>query len=276
MSQAPDSVPTSAAIHGPRWGARVADWAELAAGVSAPAWQLVAEATGIGQGSRVLDIGCGSGEFCQLAAARGAAVSGIDAATGMIERARRQAPDGDLRVGPMEDLPWDQDTFDVVTAFNAMQFAADPVVALAEAKRVTRAGGHVAVCNWGRPDDCELVAVVGALRELQPPPPPETPPPRPPALGEPGALEQLARRVGLTPVAAGEVDVPFEAPDQETLERALLAPGGVVPAIDHSGEQAVRMTIGEAAAPFRRPDGSYRLKNRFRYVISSLPASATS
>lgn len=29
---------------------------------------------------RVLDIGCGSGEFCRLAAARGAAVSGIDAA----------------------------------------------------------------------------------------------------------------------------------------------------------------------------------------------------
>jgi hypothetical protein len=30
----------------------------------------------------------------------------------------------------------------------------------------------------------------------------------------------------------------------------------------------VRRTIVEAAAPFRRPDGSYRFENRFRYVIA--------
>jgi hypothetical protein len=89
-----------------------------------------------------------------------------------------------------------------------------------------------------------------------------------------GVLEELARGIGLDTVRAGEVDVPFEAPDQDTLERALLAPGGVAPAIEHSGEDAVRQTIVEAAEPFRRPDGSYRLENRFRYVISQRPAVA--
>ena len=55
----------------------------------------------------MLDVGCGSGEFCGLAAARGAVVSGIDAAEGMIEAARRLVLDGDFRVGAMERLPWE-------------------------------------------------------------------------------------------------------------------------------------------------------------------------
>jgi 2-polyprenyl-3-methyl-5-hydroxy-6-metoxy-1,4-benzoquinol methylase len=41
----------------------------------------------IGKGTCVLDVGCGSGEFCRLAYAIGAHVSGIDAAEAMIELA---------------------------------------------------------------------------------------------------------------------------------------------------------------------------------------------
>jgi SAM-dependent methyltransferase len=167
----------------------------------------------------------------------------------------------------MESLPWGDDSFDVVSGFNAFQFAADLGVALAEAKRVARSGGQVAICNWGRAEDSQLLAVMGSLRELQPPPPPGPPPPDPRAIGEPGVLEDLARQAGLDPVRADEVDMPFEAPDQERLARALLSPGSVAPAIEHSGEEAVRKTIVEAAAPFRKPDGSYRIENRFRYVI---------
>jgi SAM-dependent methyltransferase len=269
MSETRASARTSAAIHGPRWGARAGAWAELCAGSSLPAWEAVAATTGIGGGTTLLDVGCGSGEFCQLAATRGASVSGIDAAEGMVEIARRQVPGGDFRVGAMESLPWADNSFDVVTGFNAFQFAADVVGALAEARRVALPTGRVAICAWGRFEDNELLAILGPLRELRPPPSPGAPPPGIPALGEPGALEDVARKAGLDPLRAGEVDVPFEAADQDTLERALLASGGVVPAIEHSGEEAVRNTIGNASAPFRRPDGSYLLKNRFRYLISA-------
>jgi hypothetical protein len=41
-----------------------------------------------------------------------------------------------------------------------------------------------------------------------------------------------------------------------------------VDAIEHSGEERVRAALCEAGAPFRRPDGSYRLENRLRYVIA--------
>jgi ubiquinone/menaquinone biosynthesis C-methylase UbiE len=108
----------------------------------------VADATGIGAGTRVLDVGCGSGELLSLAAGRGGVVSGLDAAEG---HDRDRLPAADLHVGPMERLPGDDDTFDVVTGFNAFQFAADMVVALREAARVARGGGLVAVCNWSPP-----------------------------------------------------------------------------------------------------------------------------
>ena len=62
-------------------------------------------------------------------------------------------------------------------------------------------------------------------------------------------LERLARRAGLEPLRDGEVDVPFEAPDPDTLVRALSSPGSVLPAIEHAGEAAVREAIVGAAAP---------------------------
>ena len=264
------SSPTSAPTQGPLWSERAADWAELAAGMSAPAWEAVANAACVGRGTHVLDIGCGSGEFCRLTAARGAAVSGIDAAAGMIAIARRAVPAGDFRVGPMENLPWDDDRFDVVTAFTALQFAADLDAALAEAARVARPGGQVAICDWSRQASSELHAVLGELRPLFPPLPPEAPPSGPAALSQPGALESMLRGAGLEPTREEEIGVPFEAVDQPALERAMLAPGPVLMAIGHSGEEAVRDAIVAAAEPFRRPDGSYRFENTFRYLIASV------
>ena len=49
--------------------------------------------TGIGQGTSVLDVGCGAGGFYRLAADAGASINGIDAAAGMIAVASESAPD---------------------------------------------------------------------------------------------------------------------------------------------------------------------------------------
>ena len=234
---------TSAATEGPDWSSRAAAWVEHWARLAAPARRAVADAAGIGPGMRVLDVGCGSGEFCALAADRGAAVSGIDAAEGMIAFARRRLPEADLRVGPMERLPWPDGAFDVVTGFNAFQFAASFAAALGEARRVTRSGGVVAICGWGALADRGLAVVYGALSESAP--------------SEPEPYELAS--AGLEPLVAGEVDVPYESPDLATLERAI---------VEGAGFEASREAIEAAAAPFRRPDGSYRFENRFRYAIA--------
>jgi SAM-dependent methyltransferase len=154
----------------------------------------------------------------------------------------------------MESLPWDDDSFDVVTGFNAFQFAADMLAALTETKRVVRPGGQSRSATG--PEKSGLVAIMGALRDLQPPPPPGSRLPEPPPLGEPGVLEAYALKAGVEPAQAGEVDIPFKARDEEALVRALLAPGGAFLAVEHSGEGAVRKAIRDASAAFRRPDGS--------------------
>lgn len=234
--------------------------------MSLPVWELAAQ--DITPGTTVLDIGCGSGEFARLAAARGARVSGLDAAEGMIAIARRLLP-GDFRVGAMEQLPWPDGAFDLVTGFNAFHMAADIRLALSEAIRVTRPGGQVVLSNWTVPTRNDLLLVARAVLPLQPPsyqPRPSLP------VGEPGVLEELAAEAGLTVLRAGEVDVPWEAPDRATLVDALLTAGTYYLAIEHSGEEAVGEALAEAAEPHRRADGSYRFENSYRYVFAEKPS----
>jgi SAM-dependent methyltransferase len=270
-------VTSTAAVEGPDWSSRADAWVEHWARLAEPARVAVADAAGIGPGVRLLDVGCGSGELLALAAERGATVAGLDAAEAMIEITARRVPAADLRVGAMEALPWPDNAFDVVTAFNALQFAASFEAALGEAARVARPGGLVAVCNWGRIEDRDLAGVYAALGDLEPPADDDDDDGRPrPKVGEPGVLESLARAAGLEPATAADVDVPYESPDLDTLERAIVDGAGFHAAVDHSGAAAVRAALDTAAAPFRRGDGSYRFENRFRYVIARASAAGTS
>jgi trans-aconitate methyltransferase len=88
------SQQTTAATEGPAWSAAAVGSVEHWARFAAPAREAVAQAAGIEAGDSVLDVGCGSAEFGELAAARGACVSGIDAAAGLIDLARGRLPEG--------------------------------------------------------------------------------------------------------------------------------------------------------------------------------------
>jgi SAM-dependent methyltransferase len=256
---------TTAGVEGPDWTAKADLWAELWAHLADPARVVLCDATDVGPGTRLLDVGCGSGELCALAAGRGASVAGIDAAEGMIEIARRRLPEADLRVGPMEALPWEDGSFDVVCGVNSFQFAADYAAALREAARVTRPGGLVAISTWG--GRREVCGVLESLRGLLPPEPPG---PERPRYGEPGVLERLAREAGMEPRRSGDVDVPYEVPDEPTLVRALLIDEEMREAVARVGEEEARRAVLGATAPNRRADGSYRFENRFRYLIAAV------
>ena len=91
----------------------------------------------------------------------------------------------------------------------------------------------------------------------------------PPPLWKPGVLEDLATKAGLEPTEAFDLRYAIDFPDEETLARRLLAPGLVVEAIRISGEEAVRRAIVGSLAEYRRPDGSYRLENEFRFLVAT-------
>src|SRR3954469_12490937 len=184
------------------WTARARAWAEHWARLSGPARLAVADAVGLGPGVRVLDAGCGTGEFCALALARGAQVSGIDVAEGMLALARERAPEADLRVGDIRHLPWADDAFDVVTAFNVVQFTDDVPATIAELGGVAT---RVSICNWR--EGADLTALFGALTEDDSAGDEEAETRK--AVGRPGVLEAMMRDAGLVPEVAADVETPY-------------------------------------------------------------------
>jgi SAM-dependent methyltransferase len=256
----------SAAMQGELWSARAADWADQEE-LQAPIYDAILDDVGVAVGTRVLDIACGSGVALRAAVARGATAAGIDAAPGLVEIARRRAPEAEVHVCAMEQLPFADDAFDVATGFNAFQFADDIVAALREACRVTRPGGSVAIQVWGRPEHTESAALVRAFAPHLPFPLPSGPGGR--SLCDPGVLEELALAAGLQPRVARDISCPFDYPDADTLVRTSLGAGLALLAARIAGEDVIRQGILDAMAPFRNADGGYHTENEWHYLLAT-------
>lgn len=258
----------SAERWGPLWGDRPADWAATEE-QQVPTYEEALRRVPIAGGGRVLDIACGTGMFLALVAERGAQPFGLDASPALLELARQRVPAADLRVGDMESLPYEDDSFDLVTGFNAFFFAQDMVGALREAGRVARPAAPIVIQVFGSPERCDLEAVKQVTRPFMPPPPPGAP--TAPALWRPGTLEQLADAAGLVPRSTFDVRYAMEYPDAETLARRLIAPAGIARLVGPEREADVRAQIVAALAPHRGPHGAYRLHNAFHYLVATAP-----
>ena len=258
----------SATVQGQLWGTGPHDWAEVIEPMMRPVHLAALAALAPLSGLSLLDAGCGAGLALRLAAEQGARVSGLDASAALLDVARGRLPDADLRVGDIEELPYDDATFDVVTAYNSIQYAFDPKAAVAELTRVARPGGRVAVEVWGEAGRCETEVFFARLKELAPPPPGTA---APLALSEPGVVEGLLTSAGLEPDAAGEAGCPFIFPDLEAGWRGQCSAGPLQRVIQLVGAETVREVFDEVHARYRQPDGSYRQENVFRYVIARKP-----
>jgi SAM-dependent methyltransferase len=262
----PATVSLGSAIRwGPLWGARPDDWA-LSEDQQLPTYEAALERTRLELGWRVLDVGCGAGAFLRVVAERGCVAHGIDASEALIAFARTRLPSADLRVGEMEALPWGDDSFDMVTGFNSFFFANDMVAAVREAGRVAKPGSPVVIQVWGAHERCDLEAMKQVARPFLPLRPPDAPPD--PDLSEPGALQALATRAGLTPESEFDASWALEYADAETLGRALLAVAGLATLAGPEREHELKNAIVDGLAPYRRSDGSYRLENEYHYLIA--------
>jgi ubiquinone/menaquinone biosynthesis C-methylase UbiE len=256
----------SAQLQGALWGAAAKDWADLSEPTATPVYEAAFDIIGITTGTRLLDVGCGAGLALQLARKRGAVVSGLDASAQLLDVARARLPEADLRQGDVEELPFADEAFDAVTAFNSVQYATDPVQALGEVKRVAASGAPVTVATWGDPDRCEARAILAAVGALLPPPPPGAGGPF--ALAVPGALEALVEDAHLSAQRAIEVPTPFVYTDLATAVRANLSSGPARAAIERAGVERACDAITAALNQFVQADGTVRLDNVFRLVIA--------
>jgi 2-polyprenyl-3-methyl-5-hydroxy-6-metoxy-1,4-benzoquinol methylase len=98
------------------------------------------------EGSRVLDVGCGTGGFCMAAFAEGADVLGIDIDPKAIDICRMQASANDMppenfAVSASEELPFENDYFDFVYCNSVLEHVHDVEMTVSEMLRVVRPDG---------------------------------------------------------------------------------------------------------------------------------------
>jgi Methyltransferase domain len=256
----------TAELQGRLWSVNAADWAELHERYVEPAYVAALDALGVGAGTRLLDVGCGAGRALQLAAERGADVTGLDAAPGLLEYARRRVPGATIVQGELQTLPFADGAFDAVSGFNSFQYAADPVAALREARRVTAPGGRILALVWSPAEMCELAPHLQSLGALMPPPPPGAPGPF--ALCGRDALADFFAAADLAVADVADVACSFAYRDTQTAIAALGSAGPVVRIAEHAGAAAVRADIEAFLSRHVRPDGTYSIRNPFRYALS--------
>jgi SAM-dependent methyltransferase len=259
------AVTGSAGRWGSLWGARPADWA-LNEDQQIPTYEDALERVGLESGQAVLDIGCGVGAFLRLVADRGGRAFGLDASAALLDVARARVVGADLRVGEMEALPYDDDSFDLVCGFNSFFFADDIVAAVREAGRVAKTGAAVVIQAWGPHEGNDLEAMKEIVRPFMPPRPADAPPE--PDYSAPGALEAVAGEAGLDPETAFDSTWSYEYHDEDSLRRALVAPAGIAVLVGPDREEEVKDAIVSGLAPHRTPHGGYRLQNTFHSLIA--------
>jgi ArsR family transcriptional regulator len=109
----------------------------------------------------VLDAGSGDGSIAQLVVPRAKSVTCLDRSERMIEAARarlRGHANARFCVGDAEDLPFEKSSFDQVLLFNVLAHVESPARAIAEAARVLRKRGTLAVITLGEHDHADATA----------------------------------------------------------------------------------------------------------------------
>lgn len=263
-----EAMPHGVIESGQAWGERGADWAYLLEPYTRPANEILFDRARVGQGTRILDIACGSGYAAGIAAGRGAKVSGLDASAMLISIARARTPAGDFRVGDMFAPPFADDSFDAATSFNGIWKGCEK--ALIEARRVVRPGGLIGLSFWGAPRRLGLLPYFAALVELSPEDHIEATLSQGDT-GRPGVAEGMLAEAGLEFVARGTARVVLELPDLDLTVRALAAAGPSLPALRHVGYDRFAERIREAMRPLDVSGLGVRIASELGWVVASVP-----
>ena len=114
--------------------------------------EMLCEAVDLHPGQKVLDVACGNGNTALAAARRFGEVVGVDYVAALLEegreRARAEGWQVDFQEGDAEDLPFPDESFDVVLSTIGAMFAPDQEKVASELLRVLRPGGKLGMANW--------------------------------------------------------------------------------------------------------------------------------
>jgi SAM-dependent methyltransferase len=267
------------------WEAAASGWArrqEDIRSMSAPVSHWMVQAIDPQPGHKVLELASGMGETGMLAAELvqpGGGVIISDQAAAMLEGARARAAELGLeniefKVLNAEWIDLPLASVDGVLCRWGYMLMADPATALADARRVLRPSGRIALAVWDEVRANPWAALPGLeLRERGLGGSPEPAAPGPFTLGSRDRVAGLLEQAGFTEIDVDALDVPRSHHDfgelwELTLDMSPSFHDTVMERPDGEIEQ-IRASLAERFAPFTASDGSMRIPGR------TLVASAT-
>jgi SAM-dependent methyltransferase len=177
-TEAADADSALKARHRAMWA--LGDYHAVATEIIPDLGPVLVEATRLGPGDHVLDVAAGSGNVAIPAAATGAHVIATDLTPELLDQGRADADAAGVslewQVADAENLPYDDDSFDVVTSCVGVMFAPHHQAAADELVRVCRPGGRIGLVSWTPTGFIgQLFATMKPF--VAPPPPGAQPPP---------------------------------------------------------------------------------------------------
>lgn len=239
-----------------------------------PAVERLVDAAGIQPGMRVLDAATGTGIAAIEAARRGANVTGVDFAAELITVAREQAAAAgqtsiQFDVADIEDLPYDDGSFDVVISSFGSIFAPRHDAVAWQLCRILRPGGRLAFTAWLHEEpNCRLMTITT----------PYTPPPPPDAFSlfdwaDPDLLRAMLDSY-VEGIQLARDDVPWLAPSPSDacdflFRRALGPTMFVFQRLDVTQQLALHNDAIALLSHCMQPDGSVRLSRPYVIVTAT-------
>ena len=210
---------------------------------------VIATAADVTPGKRVLDVACGTGILSRKLATligSSASIVGLDLTPGMLEVARRVAPDIEWKQGSAESLPFADGSFDAVVSQFGLMFFPDRARALREMLRVLAPGSRLAVAVWDSLDNIPAFADELRLMERLAGPAAAAALRSPFVLGDKDDLQQLAYDAGIGDPAIATHRASARFPSIRSLVEADLR--GWLPMVGVAlDEDTIQRVLGEAA-----------------------------
>ena len=241
------------------WQGVAGEYDATFAQASAPYAEALLDAAGVGAGTRVLDLCCGTGVVTGAAVGRGAVPTGVDFSPAMLAEARRTNPLLRFDEGDAEALPYPEHSFDAVVSNFGIHHVPRPDRALAEVLRVLRPGGRVAFTTWAVPAENIawrlLFDAIRAHGDMQA----ANAPPSGGNLDTPEAMRRLVDAASFAGCGALMVRREWVVGEPRdivvALARGTVRTAALIAAQPAQALPAIEAAVAEAATPYRRADG---------------------